>query len=655
MPARARLAAACWAALVAALAFLAGHAQTTWYALLFTAAWSLWRLAAGWPIKGVATAFAMPIEGQTTASARSTFDRALGPRLVTAAWLAAPVALGALLAAIQLLPTAELMQESPRATSAEYEFVMTYSFSPWRLLTLIAPDLLGNPARGRFYGYGNYWEDAIYVGLLPLLLAAGVVAGRLAHALRRRRPGLPTPTEPPAIRGLVLFLSIVSVVALVLALGRNTPVFPFLYHSIPTFNLFQAPTRWMILLTLALALLAGLGAERWQAPAGRALYWTRLGVMGAATLSLMGVLTTLVVRPDTAVTAQIVTVARALALAGVWLLGAALLALLKPRMAPHLWAGLVAVFVAADLLVAGYGLNPGADPAAYRQPAATTPTLAPALGSHRLLYFPDDEYAVKYERFLPFQTYGPPDWALAQRAAQLPNTGLLDGFASANNFDPLVSARYAGFMQVVSATRSLPLLRLMDVAVVASPGPLPGWKRVAQAPTPEGEVGFYQVPAEPSRVWIVPAAHTAADGAAALAALQGPAFDPARVVILEAGDAGRLPSGGSLTPSSNAFIISVTLDQPGWVVLADTHYPGWIATVDGRPEPLLRANYAFRAVAVPAGPHTVVFDYRPASVAVGAWLTGLGFVVWGVAGVLGLRRPRPGAEPASLVPGSLFL
>jgi hypothetical protein len=190
---------------------------------------------------------------------------------------------------------------------------------------------------------------------------------------------------------------------------------------------------------------------------------------------------------------------------------------------------------------------------------------------------------------------------------------------------------------------------------VASPGPLPGWKRVAQAPTPEGEVGFYQVPAEPSRVWIAPAAHTAVDGAAALAALQDPAFDPARVVILEAGDAGRLPSGGSLTPSSNAFIISVTLDQPGWVVLADTHYPGWIATVDGRPEPLLRANYAFRAVAVPAGPHTVVFDYRPASVAVGAWLTGLGFVVWGVAGVLGLRRPRPGAEPASLVPGSLFL
>jgi uncharacterized membrane protein YfhO len=81
-------------------------------------------------------------------------------------------------------------------------------------------------------------------------------------------------------------------------------------------------------------------------------------------------------------------------------------------------------------------------------------------------------------------------------------------------------------------------------------------------------------------------------------------------------------------------------------VLADTHYPGWFATVDGQSEPLLRANYAFRAVRVPAGPHTIVFDYRPRSLAVGARLTGLGLLVWGVAGAFGLRRPRPGAEPA---------
>jgi uncharacterized membrane protein YfhO len=109
-----------------------------------------------------------------------------------------------------------------------------------------------------------------------------------------------------------------------------------------------------------------------------------------------------------------------------------------------------------------------------------------------------------------------------------------------------------------------------------------------------------------------------------------------------------------LTPTSNGIIISVALDQPGWVVLADTHYPGWMVTVDGQPAPLLRANYAFRAVAVPAGKHTIVFDYHPRSFAVGSWLTGLALLTWGVAGVLGLRRPRPGAGPAGVAPDRLI-
>jgi hypothetical protein len=76
--------------------------------------------------------------------------------------------------------------------------------------------------------------------------------------------------------------------------------------------------------------------------------------------------------------------------------------------------------------------------------------------------------------------------------------------------------------------------------------------------------------------------------------------------------------------------------------------------VDGRPERLLRANYAFRAVALPAGPHTVVFDYHPRSYAVGAGLTGLALLVWGAAGLFGLRRPRSGAGPASVVLGRLM-
>jgi uncharacterized membrane protein YfhO len=76
--------------------------------------------------------------------------------------------------------------------------------------------------------------------------------------------------------------------------------------------------------------------------------------------------------------------------------------------------------------------------------------------------------------------------------------------------------------------------------------------------------------------------------------------------------------------------------------LADTYYPGWTAAVDSQPVRLFRANYAFRAVQVPAGPHTVVFDYRPLSFAVGAWLTNFSGSIWVlIGGTAAWQRLRP--------------
>lgn len=59
-------------------------------------------------------------------------------------------------------------------------------------------------------------------------------------------------------------------------------------------------------------------------------------------------------------------------------------------------------------------------------------------------------------------------------------------------------------------------------------------------------------------------------------------------------------------------VIEISVDAPedGYVVLTDTHYPGWDATVDGKPEEILPAFYAFRAVPVKKGSHTVKFMYQ---------------------------------------------
>jgi hypothetical protein len=58
-------------------------------------------------------------------------------------------------------------------------------------------------------------------------------------------------------------------------------------------------------------------------------------------------------------------------------------------------------------------------------------------------------------------------------------------------------------------------------------------------------------------------------------------------------------------------------DQPALLVLADTYYPGWQAYVDNKPSKIYQANYAFRAVAVPAGEHQVEFIFKPSYFKIG--------------------------------------
>jgi hypothetical protein len=84
-------------------------------------------------------------------------------------------------------------------------------------------------------------------------------------------------------------------------------------------------------------------------------------------------------------------------------------------------------------------------------------------------------------------------------------------------------------------------------------------------------------------------------------------------------------------------MIEYRVNDPGWLVLTDTFYPGWNAYLDGKRVPIVRANYLFRAIAVPAGAHRVVFRYEPVSFYAGL-LTALSFIA--VLTIFALLRRR---------------
>ena len=64
--------------------------------------------------------------------------------------------------------------------------------------------------------------------------------------------------------------------------------------------------------------------------------------------------------------------------------------------------------------------------------------------------------------------------------------------------------------------------------------------------------------------------------------------------------------------------IETQSDAPAILMLNDANYPGWRVSVNGKPAPILQADYLFRGVIVPAGRASVEFDYAPASFRVGA-------------------------------------
>ncbi|MBN1437904.1 MAG: YfhO family protein [Anaerolineales bacterium] len=590
-------------ALALCLQWLAGHWQTAWYT---------WWIAVGWM------------------AVRAVADRPAGKALVRAGlrMLGASLA-AALLGAAQFIPTAAYWLNSQRASGVDPEAALTYSFWPWRLVTLVAPNFFGNPAHGDYWGYANYWEDAVYIGLLPLGLAVSALVDRLR---RRGAAGFPYG-----------YLAALAGFSLLLGLGKNTPVFPFLFAHVPSFNFFQAPSRMTIGFVFALCLLAAAGAQRWQQSASTS--WrtaANIGVASAAALAA-GIAATYLafIRRDTFAPSVAAT-------GGIGIL-IALLALLKylAKRRPPLarWvAPAAAALIALDLGLAAAGLVPTAPPSLYREENPAAAGIAATLGERRI-YMPEAiRYELMYHRAFLFRIFaGLADW-MDVRRWELPNVCILDSLPAADNFDSFVPRRYAVLVREVE---TLPaelrdrLLGMMDVGAV--------W----EWPPGDGDPTLRYLSGG-ARAWGVCRAQWALGGEDALRAVTAEQFDPARTVILEAGSGEegtdcasppRVEIAAGADP--NRVRIEVDFAQDGFLVLADVNDDGWQAFLDGERVPNLQADYAFRAVRVPAGRHTVEFRYAPPAFWGGALASvGALLALCAAAAVRLMRRTRRRAPPA---------
>jgi hypothetical protein len=194
------------------------------------------------------------------------------------------------------------------------------------------------------------------------------------------------------------------------------------------------------------------------------------------------------------------------------------------------------------------------------------------------------------------------------------------------------------------AISELRLLQILNAPYIVSPQLLevPGYEEVFRG----SRSVVYRGPAMP-RAFLVGQAEVVPDSLA-VDYMLSPDFDfQNSIVVPEPLPAGVTvesgPEGGvvGLERGANRFRLRVTTDRPALLVVTDNYYPAWHAEVNGEPSPVLRANYTFRAVPVPAGEHDVFFEYRSpvlrASVAV-SLVTLVLLLGVGVGGTLHHRR-----------------
>jgi len=145
----------------------------------------------------------------------------------------------------------------------------------------------------------------------------------------------------------------------------------------------------------------------------------------------------------------------------------------------------------------------------------------------------------------------------------------------------------------------------------------------------------------------------------ALGRLKSPQFDLNRRVVLTS--APPIPSPPDpaparplkyASPTTGRIEVSVRAPRGGLVLFDDSYHPDWDAEVNGRPAPVLRADYKFMAVAVPSGMSKVVFRFRPRRFFLGLGFTGVGALALLLAAAAGYvvdrddRLRRDAGEPA---------
>jgi len=238
---------------------LAGHVEITYYVLIIAGYYAAARLLFAWW------------------AGRRTQTNGWKWVVQRGVWLLGMVVLGIGLGAIQFIPLFELASMNYRDGRASLSDVLGWAHPTRDVVQFLLPNFYGNPSHHSYvdifsgqtvtqftnaagqpintidWGIKNYVEGALYLGILPLVLA---VYGLFNTGNNHRDTEDTERKKKPPYKGI---FAVLTVVALTFMFGL--PTYAILYYGFPGINQLHSPFRWIFGVTVGVAVLAGFGAD----------------------------------------------------------------------------------------------------------------------------------------------------------------------------------------------------------------------------------------------------------------------------------------------------------------------------------------------------------------------------------------------------------
>lgn len=600
-----------------ALEFLAGHGESTLHVGLLVGAFALFRSSQRQRRSGRGgAALVAPLTGA-------------GVALL----LGMGVAAAQLLPSLATIPASEAALDRATAATIEAPTAMLGDPSAWSsLANAVIPDINGAPTwQVPLAGAGGYNELALYVGAIPLIL------GGLA-LLRRRGSARDADT------GMILFLGAAGIAALGVAV--HLPVFNAI-NALPLFRV-AANGRLRLEYAFCLAMLAGYGLDMLRHRDQRSdqvdrmivrsiwtstVFWTVM----AAVIAEIG-LVALVHGPQdgpkaTRVPGVSLDIALHAAVPVAWFLlfGIVVWAWRKRLLPTSIVRWGAVVLTSIDLFALGFGYH-------TTTTVARATTIPPAVSA---------VVAQGKRDGVPFRVAGLGN-------SLLPSISSLYGLQDIRGYDPAYSADYERFYSAAFSLQGMRLkvapfgpspiearaFDLLNVRYIFAGCGIPLNHHYYRPIFSDGAEGcVYRNETALARAYEVHSVSWAAPRAAAQLLGSG-AVDPREQVLLDPSTVGDRAAWHVSSAPVDADRVTVTAyglndvtlrvrsKGKGVVVLGDAYASGWVATVDGHPALMARADGILRAVPVTGGTHVVAFHYQPTSFSIGILISAGALMLW---------------------------